>query len=302
MNFPDFVHVAAAVISEADRGASSIVDWSGFDGLVMTVSFNDGTSHRTCGSAVMVAPGIALTATHVINDELRKYKDSDHRIICDALTTTRPYHFFVDQVVEIQNTDLTLLCLSLDNEFEVGCEIKLATLTTRTPMIGEQVVIVGCVAESPVIPVKDNVLDYSAILHISFGRVSENYFTGRDRCMIPWPCVEVDAVSYGGMSGGPVFDYSGRLIGILCSSFSEEGNDGRSYISLLWPCLCSKFIHRWLPHYYSPDRPISLLEIDDELCRIEGRKAVRVEIDEGKNPEWQTCAVKFWSTFEELNR
>lgn len=50
------------------------------------------------------------------------------------------------------------------------------------------------------------------------------YPHGRDRVMLPWPVLEVDCPTWGGMSGGPVFDEHGHLIGLLCSSFSvEEG-------------------------------------------------------------------------------
>jgi Trypsin-like peptidase domain len=60
-------------------------------------------------------------------------------------------------------------------------------------------------------------------VRLSFGRVTAIFEKMRDRVMLPFPCVQSDVPIYGGNSGGPVFDVSGRICAINCTSF--EGND-----------------------------------------------------------------------------
>ena len=50
---------------------------------------------------------------------------------------------------------------------------------------------------------------------------------------MPSPCVEVDMETLGGMSGGPVFNEEGHLVGVVSSSF----DGGPSYITLIWDAL-----------------------------------------------------------------
>jgi hypothetical protein len=48
------------------------------------------------------------------------------------------------------------------------------------------------------------------------------------------------------MSGGPAFDASGNVIGVLSSSFAMEGDErGPSYVSLLDPVFCARFPLTW---------------------------------------------------------
>lgn len=56
------------------------------------------------------------------------------------------------------------------------------------------------------------------------GEVVEYYPEGRDSRMLSWPSYQVNFHMHPGASGGPVFDRSGFIIGINCSSLEPERN------------------------------------------------------------------------------
>lgn len=60
-------------------------------------------------------------------------------------------------------------------------------------------------------------------VRLSFGYVSTIFEKMRDRVMLPFPCIQTDVPIYGGNSGGPLFDVSGRICAVHCTSFG--GND-----------------------------------------------------------------------------
>src|SRR5258708_5161675 len=49
-----------------------ITNWDLFEGMVLSVTFTDGRVHTMEGTAILVAPGIALCANHVFDDHLVK--------------------------------------------------------------------------------------------------------------------------------------------------------------------------------------------------------------------------------------
>ena len=53
--------------------------------------------------------------------------------------------------------------------------------------------------------------------------------------MLKFPCYEMTLPVVAGMSGGPVFDETGHLRGIICSSV--EPDLVPSYASVLWPAM-----------------------------------------------------------------
>lgn len=136
-------------------------------------------------------------------------------------------------------SDLALYSLELASALPDNGEFAQAVVSTRTPAIGERLTIVGLrqgdqrlaqrVPDSPHFQVAMG-------MSVSSGLVTQQWPHQRDRAMLPFPCVQVDCHTLGGMSGGPAFDDQGRLVGILASSL----DGGPSLISLLWPALSWK--------------------------------------------------------------
>ncbi|MDQ6775342.1 MAG: hypothetical protein M3071_03770, partial [Actinomycetota bacterium] len=47
-----------------------VADWAEYDGAIVAVGTSDGASFTILGSGVMVAPGLVITATHVLRDDV----------------------------------------------------------------------------------------------------------------------------------------------------------------------------------------------------------------------------------------
>jgi hypothetical protein len=62
--------------------------------------------------------------------------------------------------------------------------------------------------------------------------IEEIHASGRDK-HLSFPCFRTSSRFDGGMSGGPVLDEKGNVVGIVCSSFGNADNEGYiSYASL----------------------------------------------------------------------
>lgn len=83
----------------------------------------------------------------------------------------------------------------------------------------------------------------------STGAITALYPTGREHR--PWPTLEVDVHWPSGMSGGPVLNGNGEVIGLVSSSDEPESVDAKSYAFWFGPL---RDFHRWIPHV-DPDNP-----------------------------------------------
>ena len=74
-------------------------------------------------------------------------------------------------------------------------------------------------------------------LMASVGVVREVFATHRDQVQLPFPCYQVSTRFDAGMSGGPVFDETSALCGLVCSSVAGSHIDAEpiSYVTTLWP-------------------------------------------------------------------
>jgi hypothetical protein len=73
---------------------------------------------------------------------------------------------------------------------------------------------------------------------VSTGTIRKIYSWTRDSFFMPFPCYQVSARFDAGMSGGPVFDESGAICGLVCSGHKpadDEDGEPISYASTLWP-------------------------------------------------------------------
>jgi hypothetical protein len=62
----------------------------------------------------------------------------------------------------------------------------------------------------------------------------------------------------GGMSGGPVFNARGHLVGIVSSSYVANDGKGPTYVSLIWPAFHGTVDATW-PKDFWPDKEASIL-------------------------------------------
>lgn len=246
-----------------------------FNGLLLFWQFFDSNGTHVDGSAIMVGPGIAISAYHVLEPHLSDLKDGKKYSIAIGVAKSGVQIWTVKKATPLSGLDLVILGLELSSPLPSDRSFCQAFITTRLPKIGECLWICGFRSEISEVKPNDGVREVRAKgnFYVSSGLVTNRYPNGRDRLMLPWPVLEVDCPSLGGMSGGPVFDRHGYLVGLLCSSFSAEDGRGPSYISLLWPALHMEFEGGWprSPHF---DGALTLAGLANGICDIDNVNVV----------------------------
>lgn len=262
---------AVPVFPQGEANAVWLENWETQEGVLLSIQFRGRQDHRIEGSAVMVAPGIALCATHVIDPHLSSLVSGESMALCSGITSSGLLLWHVRKITCVGNSDFTILGLELASSLPTGNMFHQARISTHIPKIGEKVVLLGFRAKDAVEHLEAKKFLALGNVLMSQGRVTTRYDRGRDRVSIPWPVIEVDCPSWGGMSGGPAFDKDGNLIGLLTSSFEGDGAAGPSYVSQIWRALATPFEGGWPAALFQQRR--SLLDMDPRLCVIDGRSA-----------------------------
>lgn len=275
MTVGDVLHFnAVPVFPQDEANAVWLENWETLEGVLLSIQFRGLGDHRIEGSAVMVAPGIALCATHVVAPHLDSLIAGESAALCTGITSSGLLLWNVRKVTCVGDSDFTILGLELASALPAGNLFHQVRLSTRIPKIGEKVVLLGFRASEPVEHVEAKRFRSKGNVLMCQGTVTARYDEGRDRVFIPWPVIEVDCPSWGGMSGGPAFDKDGNLIGLLTSSFEGGGTTGPSYVSQIWPALTTPFEGGWPTAIFQERR--SLLDVDPRLCAIDGRTVLEV--------------------------
>jgi Trypsin-like peptidase domain len=270
---------AIPILGTVPDGAATIKNWEFFEGVVVFLSFTDQVEQRVEGSGVLVAPGIALCATHVIEPHMQRLMTGNASATCFGIASHGLQIWNVRKITSVPETDVTILGLELASNLPPGNTLLQSIVSTRTPAVGEKLQICGFRANSASFSRDDRGgVTTSGEMWVSQGTVLETHPFGRDRAMITWPVLAVDVPALGGMSGGPVYDGNGLLVGILCSSFDYADGTGTSFVSLLWPALAARFYGAWPAGLYPGQQ--SLLELPPALCAIDGRDAVFGKYDQ----------------------
>ncbi|MBX5013959.1 trypsin-like peptidase domain-containing protein [Rhizobium lentis] len=213
----------------------------------------------------MVAPGILLTATHVL-DEFSA--DSSGPVFMtflpgqtrawlpiDVVTISKPSEFYEDLKVF---SDLSLVSCSLNSDALDEFPLGLATMQVALPLVGERLWAIGFRHHD----IKKGAARVTPM--VSSGLVTEAFPNGRGERLAS-PCFEVSMDTIGGMSGGAVVNAEGHVVGIVSSSLAG----GPSYVTLIWEAMRLD-IRGTVPQFSDRDR-ISLLAAKDRgLAKIVG--------------------------------
>lgn len=185
------------------------------------------------GTGVVIAQNLVLTAKHVFDDCAQKWKlpDSDTKgevrtnsfNIWVVFMSNHPgqlYHVYaVAQVYRCMYSDFVLLHLDSFDKVGKGHKYFQMPLSLVIPTIGERIVAFGF-PQSKVNIRKDHLgtshIEINDEPSVSVGEIKEVYPERRDSFMLTFPCVRTNARLEGGMSGGPVFNNDGKLIGVVC--------------------------------------------------------------------------------------
>jgi hypothetical protein len=222
--------------------------------LRLLVEFPNGDVY-VIGTATFVAPFLAITARHVVDHITSTYgleRTSEDRLEITEYNVRvyqyLPGHVYtIYQVVKVwscPDTDMSVLHLEIWGSTKPNFQPDWRTpaLAFAAPAIGESIAAFGY-RSSKVHTEPDDGGKYHLTLNdkptTSTGIVEQILPSGQPYGNFNFPCYMVAAKFEGGMSGGPVFDRSGLLFGIISGSLSpgDEIEEPISYVCMLWPIL-----------------------------------------------------------------
>jgi hypothetical protein len=228
----------------AESGFASL-PLGGPRGMLLALDWFVGNTHQVWGSAVMVAPGVALTARHTV-DAMRErgfQKPDGGQLLALGFEQDNSLTIWATtSITTVGDGDLSILTLvKATADSAPNTSVQLPVLAARQPNLKEKMVMIGYAATHETI--EDFARDGVGVdLRASVGKVSDVYPERRDRFSLPNPSIGIAARVDGGMSGGAAFDDSGRLIGII-----SRGDDTSSFVSLLWPVVFTPINVAWPP-------------------------------------------------------
>lgn len=198
------------------------------------------------GSAVLIRPGLIMTARHVVTNALARHHQKtlapgqdyhlNGRFILNALHP-RVDGTYLNWTVWLTRAkgeaDLVWVLGRTRNRIEEDQETPIR-MTLRRPSIGSRVEAIGYPGAAMVLSV-----DGSPELALEAVRVTGRViapYAERD-AQASTLLFQTDAPFNDGMSGGPVFDESGALCGIVSRGWNWDTGEIISSASLLWPAL-----------------------------------------------------------------
>ena len=238
------------------------------DGLVLALDWVANDRHHIWGSAVMVAPGVALTARHVV-DEMRAkgfLAEAGGQLFAVGFHADRMELWRADSFTTVDMGDLSLLTLIRTTApsaapAEARLKFSLAIMAARQPSVGELISLIGFRAADLSF---EGRAPMGLALVGSVGPVADVYPMRRDTQVLPNPSIGVVARSVNGMSGGAAVDANGRLIGVISTGLEEP----HSFVSLSWPATYVPVSPKWPPMLSRAQTSLAALA-KEGLCGIE---------------------------------
>jgi Trypsin-like peptidase domain len=207
------------------------------------------------GTAFMIAPGIAITASHNIpslfdqvgvHHDLHNEYRSNHRITQGrilAIQRVNEKEFLEWGVTHVHkcrfSSDIAILRLTLTHEHPIDLQIHRAVLDLMPPELGTEIRAFGYTntkIDSHL--TEDHVFNFQMDPIESVGVVNEVFDKPRDAGMYNFPCITVNCNFPHGMSGGPVIKKGGGICGLVSGGWGDQ----EGVAALLWPCMAETII------------------------------------------------------------
>lgn len=212
------------------------------------IAVRNGQEEIVSGTAFVIGQGIAITAYHVIADFVERYegiRDVESYLnisfeILLFLSLNQAKDVLPIKVLRLWSSkplDIAILALGVPDGWPDNYVWKTPQLNLLPPKVGERIAAFGFALSD----VRHNEGEPHPTIDLhprtSTGIVSQIHHQARDSSRMPFPCFQTNARFDGGMSGGPVFDSSGSVCGIICSNLppTDEDEEHISYASTLWP-------------------------------------------------------------------
>lgn len=249
--------------------------------LALWCSGNGLGNHR--GSAFLVAPGVAITALHVIEDyeEHEGLFVSDAELVAFGQQDGVALSWVIRNVVRPEGGDVAILLMDLHTALPDSFALHVFELGARLPRVGEHGTVLGIRTN---LPDGKNAIDDSrhhlgkleAATIASTGIVLDVWPEGRP--LFPEPCYALGATAIGCMSGGPVFDARGLVVGMI--SRSTQSDDGYvTTVALLWQSLWMEIGPTWPPGFLANRFMLRSVMHPDEASFVERTESGLVYVD-----------------------
>lgn len=140
------------MVTDAPEHAA-VENWGFFEGSVLTVAFPTGTGFNPYGSAVMVAPGIAIGSMHVFEPFTEATASGASAAFCLGINGDAPEMWNITDVTSATRdtrTDLAIYSLRRASALPANMTLVQAVISTRIPAVGEPLTLLGFrLAEAP---------------------------------------------------------------------------------------------------------------------------------------------------------
>lgn len=201
------------------------------------------------GTGFYIHPeGIALSASHNFRDRGIEYTDSDQLFNKKPIKTIGTPAFF--RLIPLSDNEIHIEITQIQNVIYLkGIDIaivlsgisrdppKKLNLTSKIPNIGERIYAYSYPNESGN---TDNITGKIKLDKAEYeGVITNHYLKGRDKVLLPGPCIEAKMEAPGGTSGGPVFNIKGHVFGVISTSLT--GDPPIAYITPIFPILNMTF-------------------------------------------------------------
>lgn len=254
-----------------------VINWDFYDGAIVMIAIRSASRFSIEGTGVMIGPGLVLTATHTLREHEQQIIDRQEQIWCIGIRSDRRAEAWKlrDWVWPETKSDISMLNVELRTEIPDDWTCSCLQMTARVPQVGETFSVLGFQFDSP-----ENSTHPAAInevpvlgqghLYVVNGRVTQLWEEKRDTVMVPFPAIELNCGTRGGMSGGPVLDANGDVVGLLSTNFSGQDGEGPSYAAWIAHAFMFEPTIVWPPDLYPANTP--LIQTPEDLIHIVGRE------------------------------
>jgi hypothetical protein len=256
--------------SDAIARPTWVENWDFFRGAILGLAFNTKNGHELDGTAVMVAPGLAVTTTHIFQNVTERIRQGTVVPYCYGVREGRLDIWKVTEVAHSPDDDIALLAVAACSKLPEDRTYYRLGITARAPRNGEPLHVLGFRRGG--ISSSGNRHDVEVNLYASRGSVTAVYPRGRDKTLVPYPAIELDCGSLGGMSGGAAIDENGLLVGVISRGLDTAEQTGPTYVSWIIKALTRTIRISWPPGVYKG--AVSALSIDPSMIAIVGREAL----------------------------
>lgn len=256
------LYVKAPPIEVHDNLPTTVENWDFFEGSLLAIGFKgEGNVLDVVGTAVLLAPGVAISAKHIFADHLGAIMNGEVVLYGAGLRAGGEADLWQVQHVVYSDDggDLAILAMQLVTGLPDDNEFACFSLSARRPRVGERLTLVGFQFRQD-----DDLLDGMSVdiavrghMFTAVGEVSQVFWPVRDAVTASFPAIEILCGVHGGMSGGAVFDRDGDVVGVISRGFldSEPPSLAAWCVGIFGWHLTSS----WPPKAYPPDTPIAAI-------------------------------------------